>query len=80
VLWSNFRRLGFCDSSDFSSLGVGVGDFADYFANVTVPYVQIPTALEHIGGFSFRHIDLTECFSAFKSNTSNTVGAGRYFC
>jgi hypothetical protein len=80
VLWSNFRRLGFCDSSGFSSLGVGVGDFADYFANAPVPSVQIPTALEHIGEFSFRHIDLTECFSAFKSITSNTVGAGRYFC
>jgi hypothetical protein len=34
VLWSNFRRLGFCNSSDFSSLGVGVEDFADKFANV----------------------------------------------
>jgi hypothetical protein len=33
VLWSNFRRLGFCNSSDFSSLRVGVKDFSDYFAN-----------------------------------------------
>jgi hypothetical protein len=23
VVWSNFRRLGFCNSSDFSSLEVG---------------------------------------------------------
>jgi hypothetical protein len=36
VLWSNFRRLGFCNSSDFSSLRVGVEDFADYFANVQI--------------------------------------------
>jgi hypothetical protein len=64
VLWSNFRRLGFCNSSDFSSLGVGFEDFADYFANVPVP-----------GGFSFRHFDLAECFTAFKSITSNAVGA-----
>jgi hypothetical protein len=62
VLWSNFRRLGFCNSSDFSSLGVGVEDFADYFANIPVPSVQIPTTLEHIFGFLFRHIDLAECF------------------
>jgi hypothetical protein len=42
VLWSNFRRLGFCNSSDFSSLE----DFADYFANVPVPSVQIAAALD----------------------------------
>jgi hypothetical protein len=29
VLWSNFCRLGFCNSSDFSSSGVGVEDFAE---------------------------------------------------
>jgi hypothetical protein len=75
VLWSNFRRLGFCNSSDFSSLGVGVEDFADYFANVPVPSIQIPAALGHLGGFSFRHIGLVECFSAFKSITFNAVGA-----
>jgi hypothetical protein len=72
VLLSNFRRLGFCNSSDFSSLGVGVEDFADYFANVPVPAVQIPTA----GGFSFCYIDLAECFSAFKSITSNADAVG----
>jgi hypothetical protein len=33
VFWSNFRLFGFCNSSDFSSLGVGFEDFADYFAN-----------------------------------------------
>jgi hypothetical protein len=44
VLWSNFRRLGFCNSSEFSSLGVGVEDFADYYANVPVPSVQILAA------------------------------------
>jgi hypothetical protein len=32
---------------------------------VPVPSVQIPTTLEHTGGFSFRHIDLAECFSVF---------------
>jgi hypothetical protein len=31
--------------------------------------------LEHIGGFSFCHFDLAECFSSFKSITSNAVGA-----
>jgi hypothetical protein len=41
ILWSNFRRLGFCNSSDFSSLEVGVEDFADYLANFSVPSVQI---------------------------------------
>jgi hypothetical protein len=46
----------FCNSSDFSSLGVVVEDFADYLANVPVPSVQIPaTALEHIGGFSLSY-------------------------
>jgi hypothetical protein len=75
VLWFNFRRLGFCNLSDFSSLGVGVEDFVDYFVNVLVSSVQIPTALEHIGGFLFRHIDLAECFSTFESIISNAVGA-----
>jgi hypothetical protein len=60
-VWSNFRRLGFCESSDFSSLGVGVDVFADYFS----ASVQRPTASEHVNGFYFRHIDLVECFSAF---------------
>jgi hypothetical protein len=45
VLSSNFRRLDFCNSSDFSSLGVGIEDFADYFGNLPVTTsVQIPTA------------------------------------
>jgi hypothetical protein len=74
VLWSNFRRLGFCISSDFSSLRIGDEDYADYFANVLVPSGQIPTASEHFGGFSLRHTDIVECFSAFKSITSNAVG------
>jgi hypothetical protein len=74
MLWSNYRRLGFCNSSDFPSLGVGVEDFADYFANFPVPSVQIPTASGHLDGFSFRHIGLVECFSSFKSITSNAVG------
>jgi hypothetical protein len=39
-----------------------------------VPFVQIPDASGHLGGFSFRHIGLVECFSAFKSITSNAVG------
>jgi hypothetical protein len=64
VLWSNFRLLGFCNSSDFSSLLVGVDDFADYFANVPVSSVQIPAVSGLLGGFSFRHIGLVECFSA----------------
>jgi hypothetical protein len=49
VLWSNICRLGFCNSSDFSSLGVGFEDFADYFANVPVPSVQIPATSGHLG-------------------------------
>jgi hypothetical protein len=66
VLWSNFHRLGFCNSSDFSSSGVGVEDFTDYFANVPVPFVHIPTALENLGGFSYRHhIDLVCTSSVF---------------
>jgi hypothetical protein len=71
---AQLRRLGFCNSSDFSSLGVGVGDFADYFANVPVPLVHIPTSTEHLGGFSFRLIDLVECFSTYKSITYNALG------
>jgi hypothetical protein len=74
MLWSNFRRFGFFNSSDFSSLRVGIEDFADYFTNVLVPSVQIPTASEHLGGFSLGNTDLVECFSAFKSITSNAVG------
>jgi hypothetical protein len=50
VLWSNFRCLGFYNSADGSSLGVGVENFADYFANVPVPSVQIPAASGHLGG------------------------------
>jgi hypothetical protein len=63
VFWSNFRRIGFCNSSDFSSLGVGVDDFIDYFVNVRDPFVRMPTASEHFGGFFFCLIDLVEyCF------------------
>jgi hypothetical protein len=47
------RRPGFCNSSDFSSLAVGVEAFADYFANIYVPSVQIPSASEHVGDFTF---------------------------
>jgi hypothetical protein len=43
ALWFNFRRLGFCNSFNFSSLSVGVEDFADFFTNVPVPFVRIPT-------------------------------------
>jgi hypothetical protein len=74
VLWSNSLRLGFCKSSDFSSLGGGIADFTDYFANIPVPSVQISTTSAHLGRFSFRRIDF-ECFSAFKSITSNAVDA-----
>jgi hypothetical protein len=70
-----FVVFGFCNSSDFSSLGVGVEDFADFFANVPVPSIQIPAASGHLGGFSFLRIGLVECFSAFKRITSNAVGA-----
>jgi hypothetical protein len=78
VLWSNFRHLGFCNSSDFSFSEVGVEDFADYFANVPVLSFQVPAAAGHLSGFSFRHIGLFGCFSAFKSITSNAEGE-RYF-
>jgi hypothetical protein len=41
-----------------------------------VPSVhQIPTASEHLDGFLFRHNDLVECFSAFKSIISDVVEA-----
>jgi hypothetical protein len=79
VLWSNFCRLGFCNSSDFSSFGVGVEDSAEYFGNLPVTSVQIPTASdEHLGGFTFRHIDLVECFSAFKSKSTKVLRGSRY--
>jgi hypothetical protein len=73
VCWSNSRRLGFCKSSDFSSLGVGIEDFAEYLDNVPVPSVQIPTASEHPGRLSFHNIDLVEYFSVIKSITSSAV-------
>jgi hypothetical protein len=71
VLWSNFRRLGFCNSSDFSSISVGVEDFADFFANIPVPSIQIPTA----SGPSYWSYWSRRMFfvSAFKSITSNAV-------
>jgi hypothetical protein len=39
VLWSNFRRLGFCNSSDFSSLGVSVEDLDFRFVILISPNV-----------------------------------------
>jgi hypothetical protein len=53
VLWSNFRRLGLCDSSDFSSLGVIVEDFVDYCADVATPPIQVPTASDVVDNFFF---------------------------
>jgi hypothetical protein len=61
LIFPPFRRLSFCDSSDFSLLEVGVEDFADNFANVPVLSVKTPDASEHLGGFSFRHIGLVDC-------------------
>jgi hypothetical protein len=52
ALWSNFRRLGLCDSSDFSSLGVGVQDFFDYLADVPTLPIQEATASDVVGHFS----------------------------
>jgi hypothetical protein len=72
VLWSNFRLLGFCNSSDFSSLLVGVEDFADYFANVPVSSVQILAVSYNF--FRRRFIlsgnrkDLDEMISALNEN------------
>jgi hypothetical protein len=43
--------------------------------NLHVSSVQIPTASGHLGRFLFRRIGLVECFSVFKSITSNAVGA-----
>jgi hypothetical protein len=37
LLWSNFRSMGFCDSSDFSSLGNSADDFADFFCDLYAP-------------------------------------------
>jgi hypothetical protein len=74
LLWFNVRHLGFCNSSDYSSLGVGVEDFADYFVDVSVASVQIPAASRDFDEFSFHHIDVVECFTAFKSITFNAVG------
>jgi hypothetical protein len=39
------------------------------------PGWEIPAASGLVGGFSFRHIGLVKCFSAFKSITSNVVEA-----
>jgi hypothetical protein len=36
---------------------------------------RLAAASGHFGGILFRHIGLVECFSAFKSITSNAVGA-----
>jgi hypothetical protein len=42
VLWSNFRSIGFCDSSDFSLLGVSADDFTDFFYDLSDPQVIVP--------------------------------------
>jgi hypothetical protein len=50
-LWSNFRRFGFCISSDFSSLKVGVVSSTDFFVNVPVPPNQVTAASRHLSEF-----------------------------
>jgi hypothetical protein len=62
VLWSNFRSIGFCNSSDFSSLGISADDFADFSA----PQVIVPPDLVRLddAGFSFRHFDCEERLAA----------------
>jgi hypothetical protein len=37
VLWLHFRSMGFCDSSDFSSLGISAHDFSDFFCVLSSP-------------------------------------------
>jgi hypothetical protein len=64
--------MGFCESSDFSSLGVSAYDFSDYFSNVLAPPVSFtsePDRLDH-GGFSFRHVNADACLLVFMSITS----------
>jgi hypothetical protein len=64
--------MGFCESSDFSSLGVSAYDFSDYFSNVLAPPVSFtsePDRLDH-GGFSFRHLNADACLLVFMSITS----------
>jgi hypothetical protein len=45
-----------CDSSEFSTLGVGVEDFVDYFTDVPTLPIQVPTASDVVGNFSFRNM------------------------
>jgi Reverse transcriptase (RNA-dependent DNA polymerase) len=76
VLWSNFRRMGLCKSSDFSSLGLKADDFANFFSNLPTPSIDVPTIPDRLvdDGFSFRHVDADECLRAFMGITSNAVG------
>jgi hypothetical protein len=65
-----------CNSSVFFPLGGGVEDFADYFANVPVSFVQLPSASECVDDLSFRHMDLVECFQLLMASLliSNALG------
>jgi hypothetical protein len=56
VLWSNLHRLrlGFCNSSDFYFLGVGVEEFAELLRECSCFFCpDIPTALEDLVDFRF---------------------------
>jgi hypothetical protein len=68
VLWSNFQSMGFCDSSDFSSLDISADDFAD-FPDPQVIGPPDPVRLDD-AGFSFRHDDGVERLAACMSITS----------
>jgi hypothetical protein len=63
--------MGFCDSSDFSSLGISANDFADFFCDLSVPQVIVPLDPVRLddAGFSFRHVDGDECLAAFMAFT-----------
>jgi hypothetical protein len=70
VLWSNFRSMGFCDSSDFSSTILLI-----FFCDLSALQFIVPPDPVRLddAGFSFRHVDDDECLSAFMGITSNAI-------
>jgi Reverse transcriptase (RNA-dependent DNA polymerase) len=74
VLWSNFKRMGFTKSADFSAAGLVPDEFADYVSDIQTPPVSVPPTPDGEGDFSFRHISIDELLLAFNSITSHAVG------
>jgi hypothetical protein len=64
-----FSNNGFCDSSDFSSLGIRVlapTIFLIFFFVTCLPLRLLPRLIRCVWmGFYFRHVESDECLAAF---------------